>query len=148
MQKAPYRVDLQALHALCEANYLRLMRLFPDYELSNRRRIVVRDARVEFLVLERARYTTSLRMIAEQATSKLLGPLHVELRAYHDAAMLEVTGFQSSRLDRARYVYPNPDMLQEDEKYQQNLFLGECLERCLADGEVPLPVFTPAAPQP
>ena len=148
MQKAPYRVDLQALHALCEANYLRLMRLFPDYERSNRRGIFVRDARVEFVVLERARYTTTFRLIAEQPAPELLGHLSAELRAYHDAAMVEVTGFQSSRLDRARYPYPNPRMHQEDEKHQQNLFLGEFLERCLADGEVPLPGFTPAAPQP
>lgn len=31
-QRRGYQIDLADLHALCEVNYHRLMRLFPDYE--------------------------------------------------------------------------------------------------------------------
>ena len=30
--KKAYRLDLASLHAVCEANYARLLRLFPDYQ--------------------------------------------------------------------------------------------------------------------
>ena len=36
-RKRQYKVDLANLHALCEANYARLLRLFPDYEQANTR---------------------------------------------------------------------------------------------------------------
>ncbi len=63
-------------------------------------------------------------------------PLRVEVRAYHDAGMLEVSAFQSHRRIAARYDYPNAYMLQQDEKIQQNHFLAEWLEHCLGQGRV------------
>ena len=35
-----------------------------------------------------------------------------------------------------RYDYPNPNMYQRDEKVQQNRYLAELLESCLAEGRV------------
>lgn len=56
--KGSYKVDLRALHALCEANYARLLRLFSDYESCNSKRFSVDGAQVHIEVLERSRYTT------------------------------------------------------------------------------------------
>lgn len=132
-----YRTDLSALHALCEANYARLMRLFPDYETCNRRDFALGEARVVLEVLERSRYTTILRLRSLPQPAPWLAPLHIELRAYHDAGMLEVGRFQAQRAVGARYPYPNPQMYQEDEKLRQNHFLAAFLEHCLGHGLAP-----------
>ncbi len=135
--KNAYRVDLAGLHAICEANYARLMLLFPDYETRNLHEFTVADARVRIEVIERARYTTIFRLYQQhQPGADWLGHLKIEVRAYHDAGMLEVGSFQSQREIQARYHYPNKNMHQQDEKAGQNRFLAEWLEHCLENGRV------------
>jgi uncharacterized protein YqiB (DUF1249 family) len=85
-QRKGYHIDLSDLHAQCEANYHRLMRLFPAYEQESQ------------CVFDR---------------------------------------------------YPNPDMLQRDEKFQQNRFAAELLEFCLNNGrsvDAVLPEADPPSP--
>ena len=129
-----YRVDLADLHAVCEANYARILRLFPDYEQVNCREFTVGEARVVIDVIERARYTTFFRVQQSHGEQRWLGQLRAELRVYHDARMAEVGAFQSRRRIDSRYQYPNRDMFQQDEKAQQNRFLAEWLEHCLLAG--------------
>jgi len=155
--KGRYKVDLRSLHALCEANYARLLRLFPDYESCNSRRFSLASARVQIDVLERSRYTTLFHLQSFRpaplerrdepagegipeggAVAAWLPPLRIDARAYHDAAMLEVVSFQSEARIAGRYTYPNRDMHQEDEKRQQNEFLAEWLTHCLHHGEADL----------
>ena len=62
-KKKQFKVDLAELHAVCEANYARLLRLFPDYELSNFKEFSVGTARVRLEVIERCRYTTMLTLL-------------------------------------------------------------------------------------
>jgi len=133
-KKKPYKTDLVDLHAICEANYARLLRLFPDYENSNMREFSVGPARIQLEVVERCRYTTIFRVLQQGAGSHWLGHLRVEIRAYHDARMAEVAMFQSHRRIDGRYQYPNDHMYQQDEKCQQNHFLAEWLGHCLHNG--------------
>ncbi len=135
-----FRMNLVELHALCEANYARLLRLFPAYETSNTREFHVGQSRVLMEVVERSRYTTIFRLHQQNADARWLGSLKVEVRAYHDARMLEVGSFQSHRRILPRYRYPNSKMFQQDEKAQQNRFLAEWLEHCLASGHSAAPV--------
>lgn len=165
MSKNRYTVDLSGLHALCDANYARLLRLFPDYESCNSRQFSLGAARVHIDVLERSRYTTLFRLrcfragaevpgpadegdsvnaggiAGDKAADKAAGragwlaPLKLEARAYHDAGMLEVVAFQSVGKTAGRYSYPNPCMHQQDEKKQQNAFLADWLSHCLHHGE-------------
>jgi uncharacterized protein YqiB (DUF1249 family) len=141
--KKPFKLNLAELHAVCEANYARLMRLFPDYENANARDFVVGTARVSLEVVERCRYTTIFRLHQQHADPRWLGSLRVEVRAYHDAGMLEVGAFQSHRRVAGRYHYPNDSMYQQDEKSQQNRFLAEWLEHCLQNGRTCRDVCTP-----
>ena len=141
-----YSVDLAALHATCESNYARLMRLFPDYETANVREFQLSNGqRVRIEVVERCRYTTLMKVSQHvgQAVERLEGldaldswlmAPRFDVRAYHDARMLEVTAFQSRRQVRARYDYPNADMHAPDEKAQQNIFLAEWLSHCIEQG--------------
>jgi len=132
--KKAFKLDLAALHATCEANYARLLALFPDYEAVNMREFYVGNARITMEVVERCRYTTIFCLKQAHASVEWLGNLRIEVRAYHDAAMLEVGVFQSHRRVQGRYQYPNARMYQQDEKTQQNQFLCEWLEHCLANG--------------
>lgn len=134
IRKRSYKLNLSELHSVCEANYARMLRLFPDYETSNGREFSLGSSRVSFEVLERARYTTFFRLHQRQSDDPLLGQLLIEVRAYHDARMLEVGLFQSRRSVNARYEYPNKEMHQQDEKSQQNRFLADWLEHCLLNG--------------
>ena len=131
-----YKLNLSDLHAVCEANYARFMRLFPDYETCNSRELIVGSSHVEFEVIERCRYTTFFRLHQRQSDAPLVGRLRIEVRAYRDARMLEVGMFQSHRHIEARYEYPNHGMYQQDEKSQQNRFLADWLEHCQLSGHL------------
>jgi uncharacterized protein YqiB (DUF1249 family) len=144
--KKRFKLDLAELHAICEVNYARLIRLFPDYENTNAREFSVGSARVSLEVIERCRYTTIFRLSQQHAEERWLGALRVEVRAYHDAHMLEVGAFQSHRRVAARYAYPNARMHQQDEKSQQNRFLAEWLEHCLQNGRSCRPLAPLADP--
>ncbi|EED34800.1 histidine kinase [Luminiphilus syltensis NOR5-1B] len=141
-RKRRYAVDLVDLHSLCETNYVRLLRVFPDYEASNERGFIAGDAKVRIDVTERSRYTTTFRLLKLGPLAAPFGAVTVDLRAYHDARMAEVIGFQRHRLVRGRYQYPNDYMYSRDEQAQQNRFVAEMLSFCLAEGrtaEVALP---------
>jgi uncharacterized protein YqiB (DUF1249 family) len=142
LRKKPFKLNLMELHAICEANYVRLLRLFPDYENCNSRELLVGTAKVSVNVVERCRYTTIFHIHQQRAESRWLGLLRVEVRAYHDARMLEVGMFQSHRRVAARYQYPNKQMFAQDEKYQQNRFLADWLEHCQHNGRAALDVGT------
>ncbi|MCB1699199.1 MAG: DUF1249 domain-containing protein, partial [Halioglobus sp.] len=105
-----------------------------DYENTNTRSFSVGDARVMLEVIERCRYTTIFHLLQHHAHDRWLGRLRVEVRAYHDAGMLEVGMFQSHRKIAVRYRYPNERMYQQDEKSQQNRFLADWFEHCLQNG--------------
>ena len=85
-------------------------------------------------VTARDRYTTDMRMRYQCATPHFGTNSCFDLRLYHDARMAEVVHCSTSRRFEARYRYPNPDMLQRDEKFQQNRFAAELLEFCLTNG--------------
>ena len=139
-----FKPDLKTLHAVGEANYVRLLRLFPDYENCNAREFLVGSATVRLVVVERCRYTTIFRIEQQRGESRWLGQLRIEVRAYHDARMLEVGMFQSHRRVAARYDYPNDKMFAQDEKYQQNRFLSDWLEHCQRNGRAALDIAAPA----
>ena len=129
-----YQIDLSDLHAQCEANYHRLMRLFPEYERRSECVFAAGDVSVVLEVMARDRYTTDMRLRYQGATPGLPKSSHFDLRLYHDARMAEVVHCSTSRRFEARYRYPNPLMLQQDEKFQQNRFAAELLEFCLSFG--------------
>ena len=144
LRKKPFKHDLTELHGICDANYARLLRLFPDYETCNARELLVGSAWVRISVLERCRYTTIFHVLQKHAESRWLGSLRVEVRAYHDMRMLEVMLFQCARQVAARYRYPNERMFAQDEKYQQNRFMADWLEHCLQNGRAPVEIALPA----
>lgn len=145
LRKPRYKVDLINLQAVCEANYWRLIRLMPDMANNDYLKLLVEaeDGEPQSLsmhVLERCRYTTTLRL-THQREHEWLTPPSMELRLYHDAGMAEVVAAYNRRRFHGVYPYPNEQMLQPDEKFQLNQFLGEWLGYCQRYGRSAQPVI-------
>jgi len=135
-----YTVDLPAHMAECDANYVRLLRIFPDLRQKDEQRINLSlsgsDGVVVFEVLEKGRYTTLLKIEFSSDLSGLALAATPEMmvRVYHDARSAEVVSYQSQNRFHGVYEYPNTRMRQRDEKVQVNRLLSEFLSVCLAHG--------------
>lgn len=136
MPLADYKVNLQDDLAECEANYWRLLKLLPRQRDKMAYDVALPDGstvRLTLAVEQQCPYTSIIRI--EQSRSEMLGfGQKLEVRAYHDAMLAEVTATQHERRIRPRYPYPNQKMFQQDEKRQQNRFLTELLSHCLKQG--------------
>ncbi len=136
-----YRVDLKRFMAECEANYQRLVKLFPDMENLDHYRFGISGGRhISLRVIKRAPYTSLLEISEEAAgdrdvdkTAWLSAPT-MEVRLYHDARLAEVVSCEAVHRINPRYRYPNRKMHQPDEKAQWNRFLSEWLASCLERG--------------
>jgi uncharacterized protein YqiB (DUF1249 family) len=133
-----YKVDLKKFMADCEANYVRLRRLFPAMDDVDGQVFSVDDRggrQFAIAVLERSPYTSLIEVaerIREPAPWRCFPVIRVRL--YHDARLAEVVGFDRTRRIRPRYPYPNRVMHQPDEKSQWNRFLAEWLSIAIHTG--------------
>ncbi|MEH8016491.1 DUF1249 domain-containing protein [Rheinheimera muenzenbergensis] len=121
--------------ALCERNYAQLNRyLAADPQPGQTSDVSINPQHCyRVSVTEVAPFTTTLRI-------ELLPPNHVlfrpgfVVRLYHDAQLAEVLSCQQISRFKARYDYPNTDMLLPDEKLQINLLLRDWLKLCACQG--------------
>lgn len=131
-----YVPDLQNAAAVCEANYIKIQRIFPSrfdedelsLELHNGRQQV---GCADFIVLERFSYTTTIEL---RYQCQLLPENVFHIRIYDDALMAEVVLGEQGRQLNGVYPYPNNKMYQKDEKYQLNQMLSEALTHCMTHG--------------
>ena len=136
-------LDLSARIAVCDANFLRLLKLMPDFSTGQSRVILFpavtegqAEQRLELQVLESFRYTTTLALtlvLAEAVPDWFKTPGMI-VRLYHDAGTAEVISYQDQRGFKAVYQEDEAPRFSWDEKYQINLFLAEWLTLCLQDG--------------
>lgn len=147
-QQQAYQIDLVQQHQLCELNYVRLLRLFPELFQQDHYQVLVdygthqqnHEALVSFEVRQRSPYTTLVYISFSSHWGSWLDLPGFEIRLYHDVNMAEVVFSKLSQRLQPKYQYPNPKMHQPDEKLQWNLFLADCLDYCLRGGMVPEPV--------
>ena len=141
-----YVPDLVADMAECDANYIRLLKLFPDMDSEDDIELGMRTRTEEGVTVliriqERCPFTT---MVAVTVTAEEDKPLirwpSLELRVYHDVHSAEVVRFERHRNFRFRYPTPNEYMFQPDEKSQINRYLGELLTYCIEHGYSLAPV--------
>lgn len=131
----------------CDANYLRLMNLFPGIDREDMRQIGLchgAEMVLNLTVIERTRYTTLMSLRQEASAdlaSRWMSLPVMTVRLYHDAKAAEVISYERIRGVRSRYEYPNNGMYQQDEKAQWNRFLGDWLSHCLNNGYNLEPLF-------
>ena len=138
MKKSRYKIDFEQHMHECELNYQRLHRLLPQMATEDQFAFGVTlpdgcSATVTVVVVERSKYTTTL-MLCWSEHSSWLAAKDMVVRTYDDAHVAEVLLCHRGLHYQARYTYPNDQMYQEDEKFQRNRFLGECLRYCLDFG--------------
>lgn len=132
-----YRLDLPRYMAICDANYIRLLKLLPDLESvgSDWDRVFSIDRTIVHIrVLEQFRYTQTLEIAASPDISSLVAAPVMLIRVYHDAATAEVVRYQRQGSFEPRYELDNNKQYQQDEKQQVNQFLGEWLNLCISSG--------------
>ncbi|WP_085304090.1 DUF1249 domain-containing protein [Colwellia polaris] len=137
-----YRPHLPTLMALCEINYMLLLRILADKEqVGEQRCFFISDfLSYRITVNEVTKYTTLITINQEANIrgynlTELFRPKMV-VRLYHDARMAEVISNQDVQQIKPRYDYPNEKMHLPDEKQQVNYFLKEWLQLCLKFGQV------------
>jgi hypothetical protein len=135
-----YQPQLPDFLSLCERNYARLNRLLPADFLPGLRWSVAISSQQQYQlsVLECGPFTTRLKIellttTQSMSANNLISP-SFDVQLYHDAQLAEVVRMASHRKFAARYPYPNPQMMQPDEKRQINLLLADWLKLCMAQG--------------
>ncbi|WP_299685289.1 DUF1249 family protein [uncultured Vibrio sp.] len=132
--KKPYHVDLAELMRVYETNYAKLNALLPvGHQVGDVRCYQAVNMVYQLTVNEVTKYTTLLDIC--QSDEMPVFPLpKMSVRLYHDARVAEVCGSGDFSRVKAKYDYPNSKLLQKDEKFQLNKFLGEWLTFCLKTG--------------
>ena len=137
LKRNKYVPALPDFLAVCERNYAQLNRYLAADAQSGQSTDIRINARhcYRLSVTDVARFTTTLRIELLEADHALFRPGFV-VRLYHDAAVAEVLACQHISRFKARYDYPNTDMLLPDEKRQINLLLRDWLKLCAGQGYV------------
>ncbi|WP_139683814.1 DUF1249 family protein [Vibrio tasmaniensis] len=138
--KKPYHVDLAELMRVYETNYAKLNALLPvGHEVGDVRCYQAVNMVYQLTVNEVTKYTTLIDIC--QSDEMPVFPLpKMSVRLYHDARVAEVCASGDFSRVKAKYDYPNTKLLQKDEKFQLNKFLGEWLTFCLKTGISRTPV--------
>lgn len=155
MKIKSYTIDLSEQMAVCDANYIRLLKLMGPPRSMNRRVVVLphlgnvagrEQVSVCLEVQEDFKYTSTIAITQQLMTRSVSGTAkeadssfryntpEMIVRVYHDAKTAEVTSYQNHRHFKAIYPVPNQFMYQSDEKEQLNLFLAEWLNLCINEG--------------
>lgn len=124
--------SLACLHRECELNYSRLMRL-SDEDICLGSRFHIKNgakSRIDFRVIDRAKFTTTLFVRVESTSPKWLPSIELKARIYRDAKMAEVIEWCSdSTIPWVLVERKGPQS--KDEKWQWNIFLGELLYQAI-----------------
>jgi uncharacterized protein YqiB (DUF1249 family) len=118
-----------ALMDLYESNYMRLKRLFGDFEQIQGKMVssVMGCLDLHAELLEKTRFTTTIRLSYRFDDGETLEPdLHI--RIYQDAASVEVL---SGRLQHGRKIVQNLPETALRERWHLNRFLYKWLGYCL-----------------
>ena len=138
--KKPYHVDLAELMRVYETNYAKLNALLSvEHEVGDVRCYQAVNMLYQLTVNEVTKYTTLIDICQSDAMPVFPLP-KMSVRLYHDARVAEVCASGDFSRVKAKYDYPNTKLLQKDEKFQLNKFLGEWLTFCLKTGISRTPV--------
>ena len=141
VQSRRHPIDLSARMAVCDGNYIRLLKLLPDLTPLARREFTLPELggaqRVVLEVVETFKYTNTISIVLEVPglASAYYRPPVMLVRLYHDANTAEVISYQDERRIRVLYQEDELPRFYPDEKEQVNLFLAEWLALCLEAGQ-------------
>lgn len=142
LQPRRHPIDLSARMAVCDGNYIRLLKLLPDLSAAARREFTLPALgagaqHVVLEVVESFKYTSTVSIVLEMPghASAYYSPPAMLVRLYHDANTAEVISYQYERRIRVMYQETELPRFYPDEKEQVNLHLAEWLALCLETGQ-------------
>ena len=122
---------------LFEENYQRLRCLLPEPRSGVNYVLGHGPQALRVTVKEIGPYTSELVISANQAgETGLTPPLHLKLRIYHDARLVEVVAYQNCANIPPPYAARQAMGMQRDERLQANRLLYELLQYCRQRGYV------------
>lgn len=144
MHSRRHPLDLSSAMAVCDGNYIRLLKLLPGFHADQRRVFALPalgtgsglQQQVALHVVERFRYTSTVAMQVQSsgAGSAYYQPPLMLVRLYHDACTAEVVSYQQQGAFHVRALPGDSPEFSLDEKQQVNALLSEWLTLCLAEG--------------
>ncbi|MDT8398655.1 MAG: DUF1249 domain-containing protein [Pseudomonadales bacterium] len=140
MKKKIYSIDLSAQMAICDANYIRILKLLPGFWPGSKRSLafpvhgLVEPGITRIEVIEKFTYTSTVRISQSTQDKDYYEPPVMLVRMYHDASTAEVITYQNHKYFKSVYPIPNARMYHADEKQQLNHFLAEWLSLCIEKG--------------
>lgn len=144
-RRRKYVPNMAEQSAVCEMNFLKLAKLWPDMCTGEGLRIDMatehgEPAAMVVLCQEQFTYTSGLLVSIDlPSLPRQLGNTDLFVRVYDDLKMAEVVAGGHGKQLQGVYHYPNDQMLQVDEKAQLNKFLTEWLSHALHHGMVKMP---------
>ena len=142
-----YVPDLSQDLASCDANYIRMLKLFPSYAEDDELRFALEiggaSTQVDLDVIERCPYTTFIDLKVSGGLGDLdwLAWPQLSVCLYHDLSTAEVLTIGSHQKLNQRYELPNAALHHPDEKAQVNRALGDLLAACIEHGRILEPVL-------
>ena len=134
--------DLKRHHAGCSLNYELIRKIHVRFGEDGEANFAIcfagKSCRVSLVWKEIGRYTglvINQCYLQDESSSWLRLPCFT-IRLYHDLLMAEVTDETSDEFIKGAYPYPNPKMVQPNEREQLDRFLTEWLGYCLKHGTV------------
>ena len=134
--------DLNRHHAGCRLNYELIRKIRVRFGEGSEVNFGVNYAglqcRVSLSWKEIGKYTGLVinQCHPTEEISDCLSLPRFTIRLYHDLLMAEVTDETSDDFIRGAYPYPNPKMVQPNEREQLDRFLTEWLGYCLNNGTI------------
>jgi len=146
MQSRRHPLNLSTTMAVCDGNYIRLLKLLPGFSAGQQRAFALPalgkhlhgglEHVVQLQVVEKFRYTSSVSMRVQLSGpgSAYYQPPTIQVRLYHDASTAEVVSYQQQGAFHIRPLPGTGPEFTRDEKQQVNALLAEWLTLCLDHG--------------
>ncbi len=126
--KQRYQPNVSEFLALCGRNYHKIQMWLPqNIQSGNQWQVVGHVGKIDVLLIENTQYTQLIEISRPVISDNFVNQPKMTVRVYHDAHLAEVLSSQQIYRLYPVYDYPNPKMLQRNEKYQINAFLEELL---------------------
>ncbi len=145
--KARHVPNLKRHHASCQLNYSLLTRLSKRFGSGRALQFILpfggQDCLVQMRLKQLGPYTALCHSQCSlmQAEKTWLPLPAFTVRLYHDMQLAEVTDETSAEFIEGAYPYPNPKMVQPNEREQLDQFLSEWLSYCLHHGLADLTTY-------
>jgi uncharacterized protein len=126
----------------CELNYQLIIQLMPFLDLTRNESLTfendslsryqpIEGSQIEFKMIEKAKYTTTLQLRLNSSKSAAKIAIDLLVRLYHDAKLMEVMDKVGPKALKPVLKGKGIHGVQTDEKRQLNRLLGESLQACL-----------------